>query len=141
MLPSPRTMADHVGVVEFRLGGDRYCLGIDAVTEIVDAEVTPLPNTPARVAGVTDLRGQTARVLDPRAVFDVGDPGPDSGERVVMLDTIDDPRGWLVDDVRDVHRVDLADVDESFEGEGEGIRGLVRIAENDFMIWVDADAV
>lgn len=134
-------MADHVGVVEFGLGDDRYCLGIDAVTEVVAADVTPLPNTPPRIAGVTDLRGQTARVLDPRAVFDVGDPDPDAGDRVIVLDTVDEPRGWLVDDVRDVHRVDFADVDRSFEGEGRGIRGLVRVDENDFMIWVDADAV
>jgi chemotaxis signal transduction protein len=46
-----------------------------------------------------------------------------------------------VDDVRDVHRVDVTDVDESFEGEGRGIRGLIRDGENEFMIWVDADAV
>jgi purine-binding chemotaxis protein CheW len=134
-------MADHLGVVEFSLGGDRYCLGIDAVAEVVDAEVTPLPNTPAKIAGVTDLRGQTARVFDPRAVFDVGEHGPDTGDRIVVLDTVDDPRGWLVDDVRDVHRVDVTDVDESFEGEGRGIRGLIRDSENEFMIWVDADAV
>ena len=133
-------MADHVGVVEFGLGGDRYCLGIDAVTEVVDADVTPLPNTPPRIAGVTDLRGQTARVLDPRAVFDVGDPGPDAGDRVIVLDTVDEPRGWLVDEVRDVHRVDATAVDRSVEGEGRGIRGLVRVAD-DFVIWVDADAV
>lgn len=56
------------------LEGQRYGLRIDAVREVVRATtITPLPNAPAVVEGVINVRGSIVAVLDLRRRF--GLPG------------------------------------------------------------------
>lgn len=124
-------------VLEFHLGNEIYCVSIDYVTEIVDmGELTPIPNSPAHVEGVIDLRGNTTSIVDPKV--GLGIEGK-LGERIVIFDSeiFDDERsiGWAVDSVEEVSEIDQGDVDDA-PIDGEYIRGLIK-RDSEFVVWVD----
>lgn len=131
-------------VLEFELGEETYCVSIDYVTEIVDVgDLTQVPNAPAHVEGVMDLRGRTTSIVDPKALF--GIDGSGAAQRVVVFDPdiVDDQgaAGWLVDEVYQVVTVEPEQVDDSpGEGSDGSIRGVVK-RDDDFVIWVDPAAV
>jgi purine-binding chemotaxis protein CheW len=131
-------------VLEFELGEETYCVSIDYVTEIVDVgDVTTVPNAPAHVEGVMDLRGRTTAIVDPKVVFDIDADG--ARRRIVVFDPdiVEDQgaAGWLVDEVDQVVTVDETDVDESPADGGAAVTGVVKRGEGDFVIWVDPRAV
>lgn len=151
--------AETAEVLTFRLAGERYCLGIDEVAEIVDfGGVTEVPGSPSHVAGVTDLRGATTTVIDiaERLVPDEevaagargaaddsvhGDAGETPG-RIVVLDDedADTATGWLVPTVEEVIDVTDADVQPAPSGSESLLKGLVK-EEDGFTLWVDRDAL
>ncbi len=131
-------------VLEFRLGGETYCVSIDYVTEIVDVgDLTTVPNSPAHVEGVMDLRGRTTSIVDPKVVFDIPEAG--DAHRIIVFEPeiIADQgaAGWLVDEVDQVVDIDEADVDQSPAGDDDAIRGVVKRGDGDFVIWVDPRSV
>ncbi|MFC7018609.1 MULTISPECIES: chemotaxis protein CheW [Haloarcula] len=123
-------------VLEFTLGDEQYCLGIDRIVEIVKAgEMTTLPNTSPSVAGVMDLRGETTTILDPTSIFDAY--SDQDSQQVIILDS-EERIGWLVDRVDRVRSLHDADVDSG--PESPYISGLISDGER-FVIWVEPDAV
>lgn len=131
-------------VLEFKLGGETYCVSIDYVTEIVDVgNLTQVPNAPAHVEGVMDLRGRTTSIVNPKLIFGIDEAGAE--QRVVVFDPSiaadQAAAGWLVDEVYQVVRVDPEQVDDSPGQSGDGsIHGVVK-RDDDFVIWVDPAAV
>ncbi|MFB6268375.1 MAG: chemotaxis protein CheW [Halobacterium sp.] len=130
-------MTGATDVLEFSLDGDRYCIDIAHVDEIVDAteDVTQIPNADAHVVGVVDLRGETTTVVDPRVKLGVD--GTADGKRIVVLSE-HDATGLLVDDVHEVESADPDDVDESAASETS--RGVIR-RDDRFVVWVKPDAL
>jgi purine-binding chemotaxis protein CheW len=62
--------AEHQEVLTFEVGGQRYALPLADVRELVRAvALTPLPQAPAIVEGVINLRGTIVPVLDIRSRF------------------------------------------------------------------------
>ena len=123
-------------VLEFTLGDEQYCLGIDRVEEIVKVgEMTTLPNTSASVAGVMDLRGETTTILDLTAVLNL--PSDQTSRQVIILDS-EDRIGWLVDRVNRVSGLADADIDSG--PDSPYISGLISDGE-EFVIWVESEAV
>lgn len=132
-------------VLEFELSEETYCVSIDYVTEIVDVgELTKVPNSPAHVEGVMDLRGRTTSIVNPKTVFNIDDPGR-KAERIIVYDPeITDnagAAGWLVDEVKQVVQVDYGDVDQSPAEDKESIKGVIKQEKGDFVIWVDPQRV
>lgn len=125
-------------VLKFTLGSEACCVSIDHVTEIVDmGEITAVPNAPAHVEGVMDLRGNTTSIVDPKRLLNL--KGDGEGRRIVVFDPdlFEDGRtvGWVVDTVREVMEVPDTDVEDS-PFEDEHIEGIVK-QENGFVVWVD----
>jgi purine-binding chemotaxis protein CheW len=147
---SPRAAAEATGqVLEFKLGTETYCVDIDYVTEIVDVgELTDLPNAPAYIEGVMDLRGRTTAIVDPKEIFDIEAVEADN-QRIIVFDPeiIADRKaaGWLVDEVYQVVKLDADTVEEAPEGGREAVRGVIKHDDADeddgFVIWVDPQAV
>jgi purine-binding chemotaxis protein CheW len=134
------TEEETVTVLEFVLAGDRYCLDIEYVEQIVErGSVTRVPNAPAVVEGVVDLRGDVTTVVDPtrRLATDASA----NGDRIVVFDpdrmaegwTV----GWVVDGVRRVTTVSPSSVRESPVDEPwiEGV--LKREADDELVVWTD----
>lgn len=134
--PSPDD-AETTRVVEFVLGDDRYCLEIDHIEEIVEREaVTRVPNTPAAVEGVVDLRGTITTILDPKVTLGI-DSEP--GDHILVFDpeTFDDEEhvGWAVDDVTRVETVPETAV-KAAPADREHVRGVVdREDEDRLVVW------
>lgn len=136
MTPPAPDLAPPEQVLEFGLGEERYCVGIERVEEIVRAEeLTSLPDSPAEVAGMMNLRGQTTTILDPARVFELD--VTQSGRQVVIFDG-EQRIGWLVDRV---HRVrSLRDVDVDAGPDSPFVSGLIH-ADGEFVIWVESESV
>lgn len=123
-------------VLEFTLGADRYCVGIDHVEEIVEAgDLTPLPNTPPQVAGVMDLRGTSTTILDPTTVLEVDAKA--AGQQVVVFGG-EEPVGWLVNRAHRVSTLDGVDIDTV--PESPHVDGVISDGGR-FVIWVEPDSV
>lgn len=118
----------------FRLGPERFGVPLDAVREIRrPGRVTPLPEAPTWLRGVTNLRGVILAVVDLGLALGLGsDPTPTVGRKsrlVVMRDRECDA-GFFVDAVEGVFVVDGADCRAVPDGLAEQLRrwcdGIVR---------------
>jgi len=139
-------MAEGTDVLEFGLDGERYCVDISYVSEIVALEeLTSVPNSADYVLGVMDLRGRSLQVRDPKVPFRVDDE-PTGGRVIVMTGEVgpeEKRTGWLVDTVHDVLTVGEGDLDEDVDG--RGVYGALRPGADEddeessgrMVIWVD----
>ena len=125
-------------VIEFALNEERYCIGIDLVSEVVRVDrddVTAVPNSPSYVEGVVDLRGQTTVVVNPYTILNI--PGElETFEQLIVLDGADmdgDTVAWLVEDVYRVSAIGSDAVEES-PADRDGITGVVN-RDDGFVIW------
>jgi purine-binding chemotaxis protein CheW len=131
-------------VLEFTLADEQYCLDIEYIEEIVKQEqVTRVPNTPAFVEGVVDLRGQITTILNPKVV--IGKDDTTAGDLIVVFDSeaFEDQghMGWVVDDVRQVSPIADEQVNDPPMQE-EYINGVIdRDGDDGFVIWTTPDLV
>ncbi|PSP41315.1 chemotaxis protein CheW, partial [Halobacteriales archaeon QH_2_66_30] len=131
-------------VLEFTLSDEHYCLDIEYIEEIVKEEtITRVPNTPAFVEGVVDLRGQITTILNPKVT--IGKPDTTPGDLIVVFDSdaFEDEGhvGWVVDDVRQVSLISDAEVNDA-PVEDEHINGVVdRADEDSFVVWTTPELV
>lgn len=131
-------------VLEFTLQDEHYCLDIEYIEEIVKkATITRVPNTPAFVEGVVDLRGQITTILNPKVT--IGKEQRAAGELIVVFDdeAFEDQGhvGWVVDDVRQVSLITEDDVNEP-PMDDDHINGVIdRDEEDEFVIWTTPNLV
>jgi purine-binding chemotaxis protein CheW len=112
--PAPVRSAADAGprtreVLVFEVGGQRYGLPTADVRELVRAVmITPLPNAPAAIEGVVNVRGQVLPVLDVRARFRLPAKPLDPSDHFIVASA--GPRGVILRVDRATH---LALVDEA----------------------------
>jgi purine-binding chemotaxis protein CheW len=120
----------------FAVGGEEYGVGIGFVTEIVGMQrVMEVPDVPAFIRGVINLRGKVIPVMDVRLRF--GMPEKEYTERtvIIVLDVDNVPIGLAVDAVSDVREIPEANIDHppqygsSRDGKGV-VRGLGKQGEH-----------
>lgn len=93
--------------LSFGLQGEAYCLDILMVHEIRALEkVKPIPNAPAYMLGVINLRGQVIPVIDLRRRFNIGEY-KETTKRVTIYIELESRQkiGIVVDYVSDVHEI------------------------------------
>ena len=122
--------ADMRQFVSFVVGEQHYCVDIMAVREIKAwTGTTVLPNSPAHIRGVINLRGAIVPVIDLRKRFgqDLTEPTP--GHVIVIVAIGDIQNGLLVDGVSDIVTVNQKDIAPipSMEGEDKNpyFQGLI----------------
>lgn len=82
----------------FRLGGSSYALDIGLVGEVLPAGTpTPLPRSPAGIAGLVNLRGRPLAVVDPWQLLDLERPAGQQAAQVLVLRTAVDLAALPVD--------------------------------------------
>jgi purine-binding chemotaxis protein CheW len=131
--------AREVQVLEFKLGAETYCVDIDYVSEIVDrGSLTAVPNAPEYVDGVMDLRGRTTSIVNPQALLNV-DAGDSESKRIVIFDPgkfeDDAAIGWLVDEVYQVIRVSMDEVEDPPLEKDDAIEGVIK-RDGELVIWI-----
>lgn len=87
----------------FRVDDDVYAIEVRHVTVIVPLQpITEVPDMPAYVRGVMNLRGRVIPVLDVRRRFRLPDIELDERTCVIVTDLAEGGLGLLVDRVEDV---------------------------------------
>ncbi|SFR43805.1 chemotaxis protein CheW [Halogeometricum limi] len=133
-----------IQVLEFKLGGETYCVDIEYVSEIVDkGSLTAVPNAPDYVDGVMDLRGRTTSIVNPKALLNVDSEG--ESKRIVIFDANkfedDAAIGWLVDEVYQVVRVSMDEIEQPPLEKDDSIEGVIK-RDGELVIWISpVDAV
>jgi purine-binding chemotaxis protein CheW len=93
--------------ITFTLGAEEYGVDIMVVREIKGwTETTLIPNAPAHVRGVINLRGIIVPIYDLRARFNMGRTETTSMHVVIIVATGTRTIGILVDTVSDIISVD-----------------------------------
>jgi purine-binding chemotaxis protein CheW len=133
----------------FALGQEEYGLEILKVREIFGyMEITAVPQTPAHVKGVINLRGQVIPVIDLRMKFGMEEVEltEETCIIVVEISTCDSQfeTGIIVDHVSEVLDVDGADIDDAPQFgssvDTDFILGMGKIGES-VKILLDIDKV
>ncbi|RJX48824.1 chemotaxis protein CheW [Halonotius pteroides] len=123
---------------------------MEYVTEITDrGEMTSVPNTPAHVEGVMDLRGLTTTIVNPLVVLEGESLDPaelvtDGGKatnRIIMLDRKlvdgDGAIGWLVSTVSNVTDIPTDAIEADTITDSPLFGGVVKRDEEGFLIWLN----
>lgn len=85
------------------LGNETYGLEILKVREIIGMiEITPLPQTPAFVRGVINLRGKVIAVVDLRSKFGLEAKEQTNETCMIIVDLVTKQIGLIVDSVHEV---------------------------------------
>lgn len=136
----PRADDVHTAII-FELGGEQYAVVAKAVLQVVALrELTPLPNAPLPLFGLTQWRGDVLTVLDVREMLGVPRRGlPDLG-RVIVVDGRDRVFGVLADAVRDVRDIDFDDVKPLPTDDADGGTLLSGITDDGVLV-IDSDAL
>ena len=130
-------------LVTFQLGAENYGLDIMEVKEIVDyEEIRPIPNAPAYIEGIYNLRGDIIPVISLHRRFQI-QRAENIEEDSLLIITIDGMQlGIVIDRILRVMGIDVEEIQpppKMITGIGaEYIRGVVH-QEDEYLIILDSD--
>lgn len=128
-------------IVRFTLAGEMYAIETAVVREVLKPrDVTPLPGTPAVLAGIANLRGQIVAVFDLARLFHLNGP-PAERPRVIILGQERIEFGIRADVVHDVARVAIDAVQEPPASLAGPLRAVLRGVCPDGTALLDGPAV
>lgn len=124
--------ADHVELLVFELAGVRYALELQSVREVLPAVlVAPLPDAPAVIEGIIDLRGELVPVYDVRMRFGLPARALGRDERLVVAWTGSRVIAFRCERAEWVERILHSHIEapESVPSAGRHIAGVARLAD------------
>ena len=140
----PLTVANEIlQLVTFNLDNEEYAVAILKVQEIIRMkEITRVPNSPAEVEGVINLRGKGIPVVDLRKKFDLAEKENDEQSRIMIMDIQGITMGLVVDSVSEVLRIPSNTVEPTppmaSNISAEFIKGIAKL-EDRLIILLDMD--
>ena len=103
-------------IVIFKIDNRRYGATIDQIREITRiGEISPIPNAPHYIIGVTNRRGQVTTVLDLRKRLGMAEKAIDQHSRMLIIETKTTSKGIVVDAVEDAAMLAKSDIEETPE--------------------------
>jgi purine-binding chemotaxis protein CheW len=103
---TPAAQAPELHLLTFLLGREEYGLPITRVREVIRVtEITRVPQAPAHVRGVTNLRGRILAVVEIRSRLGLEPATITPASRIVVVDLQGRVLGLLVDRVSQVAKV------------------------------------
>lgn len=128
--------------VGFRLANQNYIFRIESIQEIVmPSRVAKIPEVPAYVDGVSNLRGMIIPIINLRSLFNLKRRPHDEETRTIVVNIGSRTIGCTVDSVLRVMRVPedtIQPAPDSVNGSGRRfIEGFTRV-EDDLFILLDA---
>lgn len=99
-------------LVIFRLNGQEYGIDIFKVNEIVPySKPTKIPNSPAYIEGVLNLRGHVIPIISLKKKFNLEDAATDDRTRIIVANTGGNVAGFVVDEASEVLTVDKDNIE------------------------------
>lgn len=97
---------DQLEVLTFSLSNELYAIGSEHVAQVLPLnQYTPLPNTPAYVLGIVNVRGRIVSVLDLRVLFELPIGGLAERSFLLILHSAEMEFGLLIDRVLGVAQI------------------------------------
>jgi purine-binding chemotaxis protein CheW len=123
-----------VQVVEFLLGKEHFAVDLFNVREVVEYKtITQLPDTPAYIRGIIDLRGEITTIIDLKERLNITREAgsTDENNRIIVLDDsiTESKTGIMVDNVSSVTTFERSAVDTStsmVEQNNSAIIGIIK---------------
>ncbi len=125
----------------FHLAGEDYGVDIQYVIEIIGIQsITDVPDMPAYIRGVINLRGKVVPIMDVRARFGIEDRSYDDRTCIIVVNIDTTEVGLVVDEVSEVADIPENNVEPaprtSKNSEDGYIKGMGKI-NNDVKILLD----
>ncbi len=126
-------------IVTFRLATEEYGVDVMGVQEIIlIGRMTQLPQVPAYLSGLINLRGHIIPVIDLRKRFSLLATKKTDQSRVIILNIESRTIGIIVDEVNEVLRVNRNRIEKApatLVGNSEAyMQGLVRLEKKLFIL-------
>lgn len=100
-------------VLDFTLAGQSFAVESAFVREVLQLrQLTPLPNIPDFIAGITSVRGHIFAVYDLRRFFAMPTEGITDFDRLILLRTPALEIGVLADAIREVRPISMGRLDK-----------------------------
>jgi purine-binding chemotaxis protein CheW len=114
-------------LISFRAAGQEFCIEVMSVREVRGwTPATPLPNAPAYVCGVVNLRGAVLPVVDLAARIGLA-PAEPTGRHVIIVAWIGEQLvGLLVDAVCDIVSADDEMIQPTPDVASQDVKDLIR---------------
>ena len=117
-----------IQLVGFIIGEEEYAVPILTIQEIIKPiSWTRVPQTPAYVLGVFNLRGSVIPLIDLRVKFGLGAQNHTDETRVFVLKQEDEVAGFVIDRLTEAIRIKKTDIDpppETIMSEESMIEGV-----------------
>jgi len=116
----------------FHLAGEDYGIDIQYVIEIIGIQnITDVPDMPAFIRGVINLRGKVVPIMDVRARFGLEDRDYDDRTCIIVVNIDGTEVGLVVDEVSEVMDITEANVEPaprtSKNNEDSFIQGMGKV--------------
>ncbi|WP_425059656.1 Chemotaxis protein CheW [Sporomusa carbonis] len=138
------TADQELQLVIFRLAKEEYGLPITKVQEINRlVPITKLPQTPAFMEGIINLRGRIIPVVDLRKRFQLKVSDHNDDSRIIIVEVNGQTVGIIVDAVNEVVRLSSASVEPpppTFILDAKYIHGVGKL-EDRLLILLDIDQI
>jgi purine-binding chemotaxis protein CheW len=138
-------VTDETQIVVFELGEERYGLDIATVYEIIRHQpITAVPQAPAFVEGVINLRGRIIPVVDLRDRFGMAEGAITKASRIVVCEAAGTRVGLVVDGVSEVLMIAAEAIeptpDVAAGNDAAYLRGIAKLGER-LIILLDLDGL
>ncbi len=139
----PRGESPVLQFVGFRLGDEDYAIAIMKIQEIIlMTPITRLPQAPAHIEGLINLRGSVIPIVNLRKRFGLPPREPDEETRTIVVNVQDKTIGCVVDSVTRVMRISRDQIQPPPPGvggaAGQYLAGLAR-RDDGLLILLDID--
>jgi purine-binding chemotaxis protein CheW len=135
---SPEGPAVETEMLAFLLSGEEYVVAVGQVNEVLKMwSLTPVPNAPEHILGVSSLRGTMLTIIDLGKRLGLGAAAMNEKSRVVVVTVDDEKVGFIVDRVTGVVKLSpdlVRAVPETVEHGVEFLRGIARKDDRLFIL-------
>jgi purine-binding chemotaxis protein CheW len=126
----------------FSLGDENYGIPIHYVIEIINiVEITKVPEQPAYVKGIINLRGKVLSVMDVRLRFQKAEKTYDDRTCIIVIQVEGESFGLIVDNVKEVASIDEENISEAptMNQEDSAIGFIDGVGKMEGEIWLLVD--
>ena len=121
-------------IAVFELNGEAYGVDTGVVREIARMQdIAPVPNTPAFIDGVMNLRGRIIAVVDLRTRFGMPRTEHDNDTRIVIVELAGNLVGMIVDAVNEIRTIQADEIDDTAvataEVDDSYVRGMLKLPD------------
>ena len=100
-----------IQLIVFHLGDEEFCADINQLREIIRIGlITPIPDSPDFIKGVTNVRGEITVVIDLRARFSLRIKEDVESKHIIITKQEKNLFGLLVDEVAEVLRIPITEI-------------------------------